>query len=370
MRPTILASFLLSCAVAATTIEAQEHPARDNPATSPEADEIGDYSPVRTGKSRYDWKWLAGRFDANRDGRVARREVPLSASDFDSLDQTWDGVLTSVDFDWSADGQLCRQKETSFALLKSADRNSDGRLSTEELQALIEQHTGDKGYLDEEGLEKLVYLPRVLKARSEYKSRATHVQFQMDGDGNLPTNLPGPGDMAPDFELRSPDGSRSVQLSAFRGRKPVVLIFGCLTCGNYRVYSETLEALYRQRKEQVEFLRVYVREAHPSDAHAPTGTNARAGILIKQPVTMDERCQVAMRCTTDLRIDTPMVVDGIDNRVGKAYGGWPDRLYLIDREGRVAYQGGPGPFAFNPRELEQSLQLLLLDQASRRPDAP
>ena len=80
---------------------------------------------------------------------------------------------------------------------------------------------------------------------------------------------------------------------------------------------------------------------------------------------MEERCHVAERCATDLKIDSPMVVDGIDNRVGKIYGGWPDRLYLIDRDGRVAYQGGPGPFAFNPRKLEQSLLLLLLDEDSR-----
>ncbi|OYW22126.1 MAG: hypothetical protein B7Z55_05000 [Planctomycetales bacterium 12-60-4] len=168
--------------------------------------------------------------------------------------------------------------------------------------------------------------------------------------------------LAPDFELRSPNGTQTVRLSSFRGRKPVVLIFGCLTCGNYRTYSESLEVLYRQHREQVQFLRVYVREAHPSDTHAPTGTNARAGILIKQPTTLDERCRIADRCATDLHIETPMVVDDIDNRVGQAYGGWPDRLYLINRDGQVAYQGGPGPFAFNPRELEQNLLMLLLDQ--------
>jgi alkylhydroperoxidase family enzyme len=57
----------------------------------------------------------------------------------------------------------------------------------------------------------------------------------------------------------------------------------------------------------------------------------------------------------------------MDDRVGHAYSGMPDRLYLIDREGRVAYKGGRGPFGFKSGELEQALVMQLLDQA---PSAP
>lgn len=60
----------------------------------------------------------------------------------------------------------------------------------------------------------------------------------------------------------------------------------------------------------------------------------------------------------------PVLVDEMDDRVGHAYSGMPDRLYLIDREGRVAYKGGRGPFGFKPGDLEQSLVMLLLDQES------
>jgi alkylhydroperoxidase family enzyme len=58
----------------------------------------------------------------------------------------------------------------------------------------------------------------------------------------------------------------------------------------------------------------------------------------------------------------PLLVDELDDRVGQAYSGMPDRLYLIDREGRIAYKGGRGPFGFKPGELEQALVMLLLDQ--------
>ena len=61
----------------------------------------------------------------------------------------------------------------------------------------------------------------------------------------------------------------------------------------------------------------------------------------------------------------PLLVDSIDDRVGKSYSGFPDRLYLIDREGKVAYKGGRGPFGYRPRELEQTLVMLLLDEFRR-----
>jgi type I thyroxine 5'-deiodinase len=115
-------------------------------------------------------------------------------------------------------------------------------------------------------------------------------------------------------------------------------------------------------KDEVEFVTVYVREAHPIDDVPATETNAKAGFLIKQPATLDERCTVAGRCYATLHLQSTMVVDEIDNRVGQAYDAAPDRLYVIDREGRVAYRGGPGPFGFNPSEMEQTLMLMLLEQ--------
>ena len=37
------------------------------------------------------------------------------------------------------------------------------------------------------------------------------------------------GDMAPDFKLKTMDGKRTVELRQFRGKRPVVLIFGSYT---------------------------------------------------------------------------------------------------------------------------------------------
>ena len=48
----------------------------------------------------------------------------------------------------------------------------------------------------------------------------------------------------------------------------------------------------------------------------------------------------------------------------------PDRLYVVDSRGRIAYKGGRGPFGYKPSELEQALLMLLLDERQRRPTPP
>jgi Iodothyronine deiodinase len=67
---------------------------------------------------------------------------------------------------------------------------------------------------------------------------------------------------------------------------------------------------------------------------------------------------VAGTCVTKLAIEFPAVVDDLSNSVERAYTAWPDRLYVIDREGRVAYKSKPGPFGFKPEEVAHTLERL------------
>jgi len=77
---------------------------------------------------------------------------------------------------------------------------------------------------------------------------------------------------------------------------------------------------------------------------------------VHEPKTEDEREGVASTCAANLRLRLPMVVDGVDNAVASAYGGWPDRLYLIGKDGRIAFQGGEGPFGFKPEGLARAIE--------------
>jgi hypothetical protein len=119
--------------------------------------------------------------------------------------------------------------------------------------------------------------------------------------------------------------------------------------------------MYKRYGDRVTFLGIYVREAHPTDGW-PLPSNEKAGIAFSQPTDLGEKFAVAKKCCTLLKMTIPLFVDELDDRVGHAYSGMPDRLYLIDRDGRVAYKGGRGPMGFKPGELEQSVAMLLLDQ--------
>jgi Iodothyronine deiodinase len=105
---------------------------------------------------------------------------------------------------------------------------------------------------------------------------------------------------------------------------------------------------------------VYVREAHPTDGWRME-SNDRVGVAVAQPKSDLKRVEVATQCHDLLEMSMPVLVDGIDDRVGRIYSGMPDRIYIIDRHGKVAFQSGRGPFWFNPEEMEQSLAMLLLD---------
>jgi len=90
--------------------------------------------------------------------------------------------------------------------------------------------------------------------------------------------------------------------------------------------------------------------------------NDRVGVTLNQPKTPESRNLAASKCCQALHLAMPLLVDTIDDRVNRAYSGFPDRLYLIDRQGKVAYKGGRGPYGYKPRQLEQNLLMLLMDE--------
>ena len=43
-----------------------------------------------------------------------------------------------------------------------------------------------------------------------------------------------------------------------------------------------------------------------------------------------------------------MLLDGIGDAVESAYVSAPIRLFVVDRDGRIAFNGAPGPQGFDP----------------------
>ncbi len=116
-----------------------------------------------------------------------------------------------------------------------------------------------------------------------------------------------------------------------------------------------MRRLYEETKDRARFLLVYVREAHANDEWEMED-NAERGLSFAQPTSHAARIAAAQECVADFRLEMPTVVDGLDDRVKNLYGGWPDRLYVIDASGRIAYQSGVGPFGFKPDEARAFLR--------------
>ena len=100
---------------------------------------------------------------------------------------------------------------------------------------------------------------------------------------------------------------------------------------------------------------VYIREAHPEEGWV-VSPNRDEDILVNDPTTTDERIEVAATCAINLKIRMPVVVDEVDDAIADAYGALPDRLYLIDQDGNVVFQGEPGPWGFNPDALADAIE--------------
>jgi thiol-disulfide isomerase/thioredoxin len=169
------------------------------------------------------------------------------------------------------------------------------------------------------------------------------------GEGRLK-----PGDPAPDFDLKKVDTEQRVRLSAFAG-KPVALVFGTYSCPPFRDHVSTLNAMARMYKDKVEFLLIYIREAHPADGWQ-VEDNEKEHVIVAEPNSAAEKEGHASMCVRNLDIRFTTLIDGMDNKTERDYSAWPDRLYLIGKDGRVAWKGGPGPKGFVPPELAVAIE--------------
>lgn len=102
---------------------------------------------------------------------------------------------------------------------------------------------------------------------------------------------------------------------------------------------------------------VYIKEAHPEDEWQME-SNVDSDVVYSQPQTFEARMDLARTFVDRLGVETDTLVDDIRNTALACYAAWPERIYVIDREGRIQYKGGVGPFYFEPEELRSFLESL------------
>jgi len=170
----------------------------------------------------------------------------------------------------------------------------------------------------------------------------------LEENAGAPFSGPGPGERAPDFKATSLEGE-SLRLSDYKGIKNVVLIFGSASCPMTAASTEGINQLYdRMRGDNVEFIFVYVREAHPGEripAHHSMIDKARAARTLR-----DEE---------DLKM--PVLVDDLRGSIHRKYSALPNPAFLIDKSGRVAFRC----MWAHAQELGSALEELLERQQER-----
>ena len=83
--------------------------------------------------------------------------------------------------------------------------------------------------------------------------------------------------------------------------------------------------------------------------------NHRDDVLHAQPQTANQRSQLAETCAVRLHLELPMLLDSMENTVDGLYAAWPERLYVVDAAGGIAYRGEPGPWGFDVDGWERAI---------------
>jgi hypothetical protein len=88
-------------------------------------------------------------------------------------------------------------------------------------------------------------------------------------------------------------------------------------------------------------------------------SNQTDHVIFNEPTVLTERRSVAQDCRSRLSLSLPCVVDTMDNQVDGLYAAWPERIFVIDRQAKIAYAGRQGPWGFKPEEAERALRRVL-----------
>jgi len=223
------------------------------------------------------WKYLAEKYDKNKDGKITAAEYERDESKFKGYDRDGDGVITKNDLAGGGGrgrgggrrrgGR--RGAQTSIVgpaiaatLANNADTDSNGKVTAIEWKKTLAALDADQNSIvDSDELNGIMCaaLGRNTLSVRAIGRRARHLDTNEDGRVQLTElaamfatmdengdnvltateigsirpvvrNQPKVGDVAPDFALPLvKDRKTLVKLSSFKGKKPVALIFGSYT---------------------------------------------------------------------------------------------------------------------------------------------
>jgi len=154
-----------------------------------------------------------------------------------------------------------------------------------------------------------------------YKRFTTSLLFR---DLRFARSAAKPGDPFPAFELVTTNGQHLANEDLF-GDKPVLFIFGSMTCPMTASSAPTIQELDEEFGDRVEFIMLYVREAHPGENY-------------RQAETIEEKLKSARALQDFYGIDWTVAADKVDGDLHRALDPKPNAAYLANSNGEVLFR--------------------------------
>lgn len=132
------------------------------------------------------------------------------------------------------------------------------------------------------------------------------------------------GDLLPAFELITTEGDR-VMSGDLAEDKPLLLMFGSVTCPMTANAMPSLFELYAKFGDSIEFVMLNVREAHP-------------GEFYPQPDSIKEKLEHARALKRLYEIPWTVVTDEIRGDLHRTLDPKPNSAFLIDKNGTIVFR--------------------------------
>lgn len=162
-----------------------------------------------------------------------------------------------------------------------------------------------------------------LKTSKEYRYKTVNIGLFMDDTG-FSKNSAKPGESIPPFELITTSGEHLTNGDVFKD-KPVLFIFGSLTCPMTTSSTPDIKKRYEEFGDQIDFIMLQVREAHP-------------GELIPQPDTIEDKIKNAQSLKKFYDIQWTVAADNIDGDLHRALDPKPNSVFLADSNGVILFR--------------------------------
>jgi peroxiredoxin len=155
------------------------------------------------------------------------------------------------------------------------------------------------------------------------------------------------GVAAPDFEASTVDGA-VIRLSDFRGKRHVVMMTGAVTSPMCAFEVPAFNQLQKEF-DDVSFFLLYTRESHPAENYAAHNS-------------FEQKLAYARDLKRLENIQFQILVDHLDGGIHRAYGVWPNALFVIHKDGRLIFRSNMA----NHGEVRQFLDDLLAAEKAAR----